>query len=172
VTSVHLPDGFRIVPLEKKHKRSDFDCGEPMADRWLRENARQAQDKRLSVTRVLVDGPDRVVGFYTLAMGHVSFSDLPREITGRLPNTLLPIVTLAWLAVDRAHQGRGLGKRLLAQALNDCHATGQLMPFVAVILDCLHPRSKLFYQRYDFSEVPGYPMKLVLPWNLLDAMIH
>jgi hypothetical protein len=58
-----------------------------------------------------------------------------------------------------------------AEAVSDCHATGQLMPFVAVFLDCLYPRAKAFYQRYDFTELLGCPMKLALPWTLLDAMM-
>ena len=61
---------------------------------------------------------------YTLAMGQVNFDELPREMARKLPGTLLPIITLAWLGVDEQYQGRGLGKRLLAQALSDCHATG------------------------------------------------
>jgi GNAT superfamily N-acetyltransferase len=89
----------------------------------------------------------------------------------KLPSTLLPIVTLAWLGLAKPYQGKGLGKRLLAQALSDCHRTGQLMPFVAVLLDCATKEAKAFYQRFDFEELPGHPMTLMLPWNLLDVMM-
>jgi hypothetical protein len=46
------------------------------------------------------------------------------------------------------------------------------MPFVAVLLDCATQNAKAFYQRYDFEELPGHPMALMLPWKLLDAMMR
>ena len=171
MTSIRWPEGFFIEQLEKRHKRSAFHSGVDIVDAWLKKRARQAQNKRLSVTRVLVETPSIIAGYYTLAMGQVNFDELPREISRKLPDTLLPIITLAWLGVDEQYQGRGLGKRLLAQALSDCHATGQRMPFVAVLLDCATPKAKAFYQRYDFEELPGHPMKLILPWKLLDDMM-
>jgi GNAT superfamily N-acetyltransferase len=172
VTSVRWPDGFSIEQLEKRHNRSAFKSGVVAVDDWLKKRARQAQDKRLSVARVLVQAPDTIAGYYTLAMGQVSFDELPHEITRKLPSTLLPIVTLAWLGLAESYQGKGLGKRLLAQALQDCHRTGQLMPFVAVLLDCATQNAKAFYQCYDFEELPGHPMTLMLPWKLLDAMMR
>ena len=141
-------------------------------DEWLKKRARQAQEKRLSVTRVLLNSQKDIVGYYTLAMGQVNFDELPSHIIRKLPATMLPILTLAWLGVDKRFQGQRLGERLLAQALRDCHTTGQLMPFIAVLLDCATADAKRFYQRYDFKELPGHPMTLMLPWKLLDAMIN
>ena len=169
--SVRLPDGFTIASLEKNHKRTTFSCGDERVDLWLKKNARQSEQKRLSVTRVLLKDAAAVVGYYTLAMGQVNFDELPHAVARKLPSTLLPVVTLAWLGVDKTYHGRGLGERLLAQALVHCYTTGLSMPFVAVILDCLGPRAKAFYQRFDFEEVPGRPMKLMLPWSLLDEMM-
>jgi len=171
LTSVRLPDGFSIAPLNKSHKRHSFFSGEEAVDQWLKKSARQAEAKRLSVTRVLLTESDSIAGYYTLAMGQVNFGDLPHSLSRKLPKTLLPIITLAWLGLSQSYQGRGLGGRLLAQALADCHRAGQAMPFVAVLLDCLGPRAKSFYRHYDFEELPGHPMKLVLPWALLDAMM-
>jgi len=172
VTSVCWPDGFSIEQLEKRHHRRHFSSGVDVVDHWLKKNARQAQEKRLSVTRVLVQEPSTVAGFYTLAMGQVSFDELPYDIARKLPSTLLPIVTLAWLGLAEPDQGKGLGKRLLAQALSDCHRTGQVMPFVAVLMDCVSKNAKAFYQHYNFRELPGHPMTLMLPWKLLDAMMQ
>lgn len=170
--SVPWPDGFSIEQLNARHRRSAFISGVDTVDDWLKKRARQAQDKRLSITRVLVHSPDTIAGFYTLAMGHVSFDELPFETARKLPATLLPIITLAWLGLATLYQGKGLGKRLLAQALLDCHRTGQVMPYVAVLLDCATKDVKSFYQRYDFQELPGHPMTLMLPWKLLDSMMR
>jgi hypothetical protein len=42
---------------------------------------------------------------------------------------------------------------------------------VAVILDCLDEAAKAFYQRWDFREVPGRPMRLFLPFSALEALM-
>lgn len=168
---VRWPAGFAVSPLDERHNRSRFKSGVEVVDTWLRKSARQAQDKRLSVTRVLIESPKTIAGYYTLAMGQVNFDELPHDLAKKLPSTLLPILTLAWLGLDERYQGRGLGARLLARALADCHQTGQIMSFVAVLLDCIHPDAKAFYQRYDFVELPGHPMTPMLPWKLLDAMM-
>jgi GNAT superfamily N-acetyltransferase len=172
VKQVRWPDGFCIEQLNKRHKRAAFCSGVDMVDAWLKERARQAQEKQLSVTRVLLKEPGTIAGFYTLAMGQVNFDELPHEMVRKLPRTLLPVVTLAWLAVDKHYQKRGFGERLLAQALADCYQTGQMMPFMAVLLDCANLNAKTFYQHYDFEELPGHPMKLMLPWKRLKRMME
>jgi len=171
VRPVRWPNGFFIKQIEKRHKRSAFRSDMGVVDEWLKKSARQAQKKRLSITRVLLKEPDTIIGYYTLAMGQVNFDELPHEMARKLPGTLLPIVTLAWLGIDKNYQAQGFGERLLAQALTDCHQTGQLMPFVAVLLECATISAKTFYQRYDFEELPGHPMKLMLPWKLLDSIV-
>jgi GNAT superfamily N-acetyltransferase len=171
LNEIRWPTGFAIEQLDRRHRRSSFDSGVSQVDQWLEQKARQSQTKRLSVTRHLVGQDRTVAGFYTLALGQLSFDELPHEVARKLPSTLVPILTLAWLGLDRRYQGRGLGGRLLAQALSDCHRTGQIMPFMAVLIDCVDAEAKSFYEHYGFRELPGYPMKLMLPWKLLDAMM-
>src|SRR5439155_6279373 len=114
-----------------------FQCGEERVDDWLATKALQHQEKHLSVTRVLLDEAGVIAGYYTLATGQVDFGDLPAEVTKRLPRRMLPVAVLAWLGVSGAHQGHGLGRSLLAQALVDCLEAGKTFAFVAVILDCI-----------------------------------
>ncbi|MEA1950879.1 MAG: GNAT family N-acetyltransferase [Planctomycetota bacterium] len=170
--SVRFPDGYTLEKLGKAHQRTRFDCGTEEVNTWLRINARQSQQKHLSVTRVLITPGNSIAGYYTLAIGQVNMDALPHKYARNLPRTMLPIITLAWLGVDKDHQGSGLGKRLLASALQDCFHTGKKIPSVAVLLDCLNKKVKEFYQHFDFQEMPGYPMKLVLPWKLLEEMME
>jgi GNAT superfamily N-acetyltransferase len=172
VKEIRWPDGFFIEQLNKRHKRTAFCSGLDIVDEWLRKRARQAQEKRLSVTKLLLKKPNIIAGYFTLAIGQVNFDELPHEMARKLPRTLLPIVTLAWLGVDRRYRGKRFGERILAQALADCYHTGQILPFVAVLLDCATVSAKAFYQRYDFDELPGHPMKLMLPWKLLKRMME
>lgn len=166
-----FPEGFRIEQLERRHPRKRFDCGEPAVNDWLKTKALQQQQKHLSTTSVLLDYSGVIAGFYTLATGQVDFGDLPAELAKGLPRRALPVAVLAWLGVSINHQGQGLGDHLFAHALRDCHAASRTFPFIAVILDCLSDRTKAFYQRWDFQELPGHPYRLFLSAGMLAALM-
>jgi GNAT superfamily N-acetyltransferase len=172
VSGVVFPQGFRLERLQRAHPRKAFRSGVPEVDDWLSRSALQNQHKHLSVTRVLLDPADAIAGYYTLATGQVDFGGLPAEEAKKLPRRMLPVAVLAWLGVTEAHQKRGLGRLLLAQALRDCYAAGETFAFVAVILDCINDAAKAFYQRFDFAELPGYPYRLFLSAAKLEAMMR
>ncbi len=168
---VQFPEGFRLERLRRDHPRRGFNCGEEKVNNWLAAKALQHQEKYLSVTKVLVDIAGTIAGYYSLATGQVDFSDLPAEISKRLPRRLLPVAVLAWLGVGTDFKGRGLGQLLLAQALRDCHEAGKTFAFVAVILDCINDAAKSFYQHYDFKQLPGHPYRMFLSVKQLDEMM-
>lgn len=171
MNGVVFPAGFRLEALQRTHPRRRFDCGQGDVNDWLRARALQHQEKRLSATKVLIDGSGVIAGFYTLATGQVDFGDLPADLVRKLPRRALPVAIVAWLGVSQAHQGQKLGDRLFAQALRDCYEAGQTFAFVAVILDCVDDRAKRFYQRWDFAELPGNPYRLFLNARMLAAMM-
>jgi GNAT superfamily N-acetyltransferase len=166
-----FPDGFRLAMLERSHPRKRFDCGEPAVNDWLKSKALQHQQKHLSTTNVLLDSDGAIAGFYTLATGQVDFGDLPAETAKALPRRALPVAVVAWLGVSVNHQGQGLGDLLLARALKDCHQAGRTFAFIAVILDCLNDKTKAFYKRWDFQELPGHPYRLYLSASTLAALV-
>jgi GNAT superfamily N-acetyltransferase len=172
VNGVRLPEGFRLERLRRDHPRRRFRCGDERVDDWLTTKALQHQEKHLSATKVLLDPAGAIAGYYTLATGLVEFSELPGELTKRLPRRMLPVAVLAWLGVATAHQGRGLGRLVLAQALRDCWEAGKTFAFVAVILDCASDAAKAFYRHWDFEELPGHPYRLFLSAKRLAAMME
>jgi GNAT superfamily N-acetyltransferase len=172
VSEVRFPDGFRMEGLGRGHPRRRFRSGEPLVDDWLATRAFPHQEKHLSVTRVLLDESGEIAGYFTLATAQVDFGDLPDSERKGLPRRALPVAVLAWLGVAEDRQGQGLGGRLLAQSLRDCHEAGKTFAFVAVILDCLGDRAKAFYLRPDFNELPGHPYRLFLSARRLDAMMQ
>jgi predicted N-acetyltransferase YhbS len=172
VSGVRYPDGWRVDLLAKSHNRKTFQSGQEQVDGWLKRPALQSQKKHLSSTKVLLDEESRIIGYYTLASSQVDLSDLPIDVAKSLPQRQLPVAVLAWLGVDSTAQGRGIGSRLLATSLRDCHEASQTFAFIAVILDCVDAPSKAFYQRFDFAELPGYPMRLYLPFKLLEKLAN
>lgn len=172
MSGVRFPEGFRLEPLRRDHPRKRFQSGEEAVDDWLSTKAFQNQEKHLSATKVLLDGAGSIAGYYTLATGQVDFGDLPPEVARGLPRRALPVAVLAWLGVGSAHQGQGLGKLLLAQALRDCFDAGKTFAFIAVILDCLNDKARAFYQHWDFAALPGHPYRLFLSARHLEALME
>ncbi len=164
--------GMRMERLIRAHPRGKFRCGESQVEDWLATKALQHQEKNLSVTKVLLDAAGIIVGYYTLATGQIDFGDLPTAIRQSLPRRALPVAVLAWFGIALAHQGQGLGGRLLAQALRDCWEAGKTFAFVAVLLDCISDSAKGFYQRWDFAELPGHPHRLYLSARMLAALME
>ena len=160
-----------IERLVRRHPRGTFRCGEPRVDDWLASKALQHQEKKLSVSKVLLDAAGQIAGFYTLATSQIDFGDLPLEARKKLPRRALPVAVLAWFGIAADHQGKGLGTRLFAQALRDCWDAGKTFAFVAIIIDCLSDSAKTFYQRWEFSELSGNPQRLYLTARMLDALM-
>ena len=169
---VAVPAGFRWERLQRSHPRRQFRSGQAGVDDWLRTKAWQHQKKHLSVTKVLLDDGNRMVGYYTLATGQIDFSDLPDDVSRQLPRRSLPVALVAWLGVAEQRHGQGFGRTLLAQALRDCYDAGDTFAFVAVILDCLTDAAKRFYQQWDFAELPGHPYRLFVSYRQLEAMMQ
>jgi len=120
--------------------------------------------KNTSTTRVLVTDDGQVAGYYTLANTALDVSLVPAALfAGRGPTKAPPTLTLAWLGVDRAFTGRGLGTQLFARALADAVQVHHLVRFVAVIVDALTTANAEFYRKHGFVPVPGTADKLYLP---------
>jgi len=171
LSGAQFPDGFHLERLSNSHPRRNFRSGAAAVDQWLSTKALQQQQKRLSGTKVLLDPTGAIAGYYTLATGQIDFGDLPHEIAKTLPRRAVPIAVLAWLGVSVNHQRRGYGERLLAQALRDCWEAGETFPFIAVVLDCLNDSAKAFYRRWNFEELPGYPLRLYLSARHVAAIV-
>jgi GNAT superfamily N-acetyltransferase len=171
VNEIELPVGMQLVRLAKAHPRAGFKSGQATVDEWIAKNALQNQSKHLSVTKVLLNEKGAIAGYYTVATGQVDFSDLPEELSKKLPRRLLPVAVLAWLGVDRNFHGQGLGRWLLASALRDCFIAGTTFAFIAVVLDCVDDNAKRFYQHFDFQELPGHPYRLYLSAAQLEALM-
>lgn len=172
MSGVRLPEGLRLERLERNHRRRRFTSGERSVDDWLATKALQNQEKHLSVTKVLLDRVDAVVGYYTLAAAQIDFGDLPPDIRKRLPRRTVPVIVIAWLGIAVDHQRRGLGKRLLAAALHDCYAAAQSLPFVAVLVDAVSDEAAAFYKLFEFEELPGQRHRLFISYSRLAAIMQ
>jgi GNAT superfamily N-acetyltransferase len=158
------PAGLALETLERRHRRKRFSSGDPRVDAWLIHKAIGAMEKNTSTTRVLVTTNGVIAGFYTLANTALDVSLVPAQLFGGgVPAKAPPTLALAWLGVDRAFTGQGLGTGLFARALADAVQVHHLVRFVAVIVDALTLGNADFYRRYGFTPVAGTADKLYLP---------
>lgn len=161
------PFPYVIEQLGRDHTRDAFDCGVAALDDYLRRQA--SQDERRRVARVFIARPVEagvVVGYFALSAASFSRDELPYDLVRRLPRYPIPAVRLGRLAVDRAHQGRGLGRYLLFDALNRVLGASQTVAIYAVLVDA-KADSVAFHTHYGFQPLPARPTELFLPLETL-----
>lgn len=75
----------------------------------------------------------------------------------------MPVTRSPRLAVDHRYQKRGLGERLLADALSRCLRLSEEIGLVGVVVDAKHEQARRYYERFEFERFPDAPLTLWLP---------
>ena len=155
---------MQVLPLAGNHDRQKFDCGRQELNDWLRQIARQHQDKGLSKTFVATreEAPDRICGYDALTLAELENRHLPDRWRKKLPRRI-PGVRLGRLAIDREYQGKGLGELLLVDALNRARRIYAEAGAVGLFVDAIDERAAGYYERFGFVASPDSPLLLVLP---------
>jgi GNAT superfamily N-acetyltransferase len=153
----------RPVPLAENHRTDDFDSGKPALDAFLKDMALYNQQQGYTRTFVIADRDFRVAGYHSLCAGMISRNHAPRQVKGHNAPGEIPVALLARLAVDKQHQGRGLGKALLKNALMAVVSTSQLVAFRAVMVHALDDDAERFYRQFGFRSAKGLERTLLLP---------
>jgi GNAT superfamily N-acetyltransferase len=140
---------MEIRPLREADDRSRFLSGDPDLDRFFRLFAAQNQFRHhVGVTYVAIQ-KGRVLGFATIAAGHIEIEDLPVSARKKLPHYPLPIIRLARLAVDESAQGQGVGAQLLRFVLKLAVRMSQDFGCIGVVVDAKRD-AIAFYEKYGF----------------------
>lgn len=154
-----------FVPIQKKHKRSEFDCGNDELNQYLSRYARQNDAKGINKAFVATkpDVPLIVDGYYTISSSVINFLSLPRDVAQQLPNYPIPSALIGRLAVDVSCQGEGLGTELLVNALLRIVKASSEIGIYAVRVDAIDERAKRFYLKYEFIPLADSSLSLFLP---------
>ena len=142
----------RPSPVSKDDPIDGFDSGSPALDRWFAAHALQNQESGASRTYVVREA-GRVVAFYSLATGGLEHSRAPGGIRRNMPDPI-PIMILARLAVTRTHQGRGLGRALVRDALLRTLKVSEIAGIRAVTVHALDAQAAAFYKHLGFKPSP------------------
>ncbi len=159
---------FVIEKLGREHDRTRFDCGNATLNSWLEKYAWTNQQADSAKTYVALAG-ERVAGYYSLTTGSVHKHESPARIAKGLANHPIGIVLVARLAVDKARQGKGLGKALLFDALMRIEQAADIVGVSAVMVHAVDEAARRFYVHFEFEPSPVDPFQLLLllnsPWR-------
>ncbi len=142
------------VLLTEAHDGSAFDSGEPVLDDWLRRRAWSNLLTAASRTYVVCpEGSLRTVGYFALSMGQILAHDATGAMRRNMPK-FIPSVVLGRLAIDRAWQGKGLARALLADAVQRSERAAAEVSARLVIVHAISPAAEAFYLHHGFTRLP------------------
>lgn len=149
-------------PLKPDDDLSDFDCGEPDLDDWLRKKAIKNEAEGASRTYIVCEArSNRVVAYYCLAAGAVQRASAPGGVRRNMPEPI-PVMVLGRLAVHRSFHGRGVGSGLLRDALLRTLQAADIAGIRALLVHALSPAARAFYEQRGFQRSPVDPDTLML----------
>lgn len=140
-----------------------FSCGQDALDRYFQTQV--SQDIRRHIANCFLaieNGTDAIAGFYTIASAGIPMTELPPEITKRLPRyPSIPAVRIGRLAVALPFRGKGLGSALLADAILRVFSAPPAT--FAMLVDAKDEQAVAFYRHHGFMPLASQPMTLFLP---------
>ena len=147
---------YLTVPLDSKHKKSEFTCGNTYLDNYIQRQAKQDIKRKLSACFVMPNEENGIRGFYTLSNAGIPREVIPEEIKKKLPRAYesLPITLLGRLAINEKSKGQGLGRLLLIDALKRSLEVSKVIGSMAEVVDPIDEHAVKFYNRFGFISLP------------------
>lgn len=102
---------------------------------------------------VCLTGSNTVTGYAALSMGQI----LAQEVTGSVRRNMprhIPAALLGCLAIDRAWQGKGLGRALLADVVRRALLASEEISARLGIVHAISPAAEAFYLHHGFTRLP------------------
>jgi GNAT superfamily N-acetyltransferase len=165
---------YNVELLSREHDREHFDCGSAPLNAYLRQTARQHIDRGISRTFVLVESearpPKPVVGYFTVNLCQLKAECLPEEFAKRLPREVAGI-KLGRLAVSQDHHRQGLGRILLAAAMQKVLEVFHSAGGIGLFVDAKDENAKKYYERFGFVALPDSPLLLFLSLQAIHEWI-
>jgi ribosomal protein S18 acetylase RimI-like enzyme len=161
---------FRVTRLDPQQDRSQFNSGSAPLDRYFQQQVSQDIKRRVAACFVAVADDGRLAGFYTLASASLPLTELPAEVSKKLPRyPSVPTIRMGRLAVDQAFKGQGLGGALLADAL-ERSIRSEIAAF-ALMVDAKDETAVAFYRHHGFIALPDATMTLFLPLETVRGLM-
>lgn len=159
-----------VRKLSSADSAEAFDCGQPALNQFLQRYALVNQKANSAQTWVCCLRGE-VVGFYSLAVGSVDPEDASARVMKGLARHPVPVMILARIAVDRDHQGKGLGKALLRDALLRTAQAADIAGIRCLLVHAKDEAARQWYESWEFEPSPTDPYHLFLLLKDLKALL-
>jgi GNAT superfamily N-acetyltransferase len=161
-------------PIDKKHDREAFDCGEEALNEFLRRYARKSHQLGGAKTFLAINdaATKTILGFYSLSPASVDYSRTPEIVRHGLARYDVPGFRLARLAVDRKWQGKGIGGQLLLAAGRRCLLAAAEVGGVVLVIDAKNEKVARWYASYGAVPLLDGPLTLLLPLGTIEAALR
>jgi GNAT superfamily N-acetyltransferase len=163
-------DYAAVRKLAATDQTDAFDCGQIALNQFLQRYALVNQKANSAQTYVCCQG-EVVVGFYSLAVGSVDPEVTPARVMKGLARHPVPVMILARLAVDQAHQRLGLGRALLKDALLRTAQAADIAGIRCLLVHAKDDAAQHWYASWEFEPSPSDPYHLFLMMKDLKNLL-
>lgn len=164
---------IQIVGFSRAIDRTDFRCGKPQLDDWLRTKAGQQEKSDNTRTFLAIDpSRDGVAGYYATTTYRLDLDEAAAAYGAGRRQYPVPAVLLARLAVDERWAGQGVGRQLLVHALEGFAAASDILGFEVVVVHAIDDEAVTFYARHGFVRFAEHPLDLFMSTKTLRATLR
>lgn len=156
----------------RRHALTAFRCRSAAIEAWLQRHAVNSHQGNFPhVTVTTPHGSDEVVAFYALCAAAIEHTAAPEALTRGGGQHPIPAILLAQLGVHTQHEGRGLGRHMVLDAIRRSSAISTHLGARALMVHCESRAARDFYLSVlpSFVPLPGEPMTLVLSMKAIKA---
>lgn len=166
------PSQLRIMPISRYHDSDGFDCGDPAVNASLRQLTDGSGDSESFPVFAAVDEQNFINGFYSLTASNIEFAEVPDKLAEKINTYPVPTVVIDHIAVHKTLQGKGVGSRLLIDALHRIYDADGEVDVMVVMVEAKNERLRAFYLHYGFIPLSGSGSKLFLPMDKITQVFQ
>lgn len=147
-------------------RRGSFVCGEREIDQWVSEAHKDHDKLKLRVTTAHLSGNPNVAGLYALRIRLEADKDIDgNDGAFRTEHGYFSAVQLCYVAVQKELQRRGVGRLLMARAIQEFGQVVHLTGACAMTLVAIDEQKANFYRLLGFRPygMPSKQPKMFLP---------
>jgi GNAT superfamily N-acetyltransferase len=144
------------------HVLDDFTSAQAALDEWLKRRARKSHASGGARVFVVATEDKKVVGYYAIAAGAVKREVAPGRISRNMPEPI-PSVVLGRLAVHRDHEGRGIGRGMLRDAILRSQRLSDEIGIRVLLCHAIDAKARAFYIHHGFLGSPMEAMTVMFP---------
>ena len=171
-----MKNNFNIVRFSEfkdKINRDNFDCGNNHLNDFIKTKGSQYEKNNLARIFLAIENNNNFVGYYTISANSVKLTDIPQDISKKLPkHTNVSVLLLGKLAVNKIYQGQGLGAFLLMDALDRIMKMSSELGYFAVEVDAIDESAKNFYLKYGFESLLDDDKHMYITIKKLNKLLN